>query len=293
MSVAKNTRNIKARRRLADLYVKGSELRFGPDGVRTGPFEEPPGDDEVALWIQPPSPLQREQSLREAQAVRARAVLAAKRDKDSEEHLTAQVFVADMSDEALIEYLITINEEDRQQEAMREVLKREEWEDFTQLQDSMRQWEEAGSPEDDPEWEPLLERDRVYGEQVRVRSQELRDAAREAMQLMPRAEIERRAIDRRIELVGSQEFIREYELQMVFYACRDWEDHHELFFETAREVAELPDMVQEELGQALTVFINEVRDAKNSPRAVDGSEQSAPPEEQETSEASTPEAVSA
>lgn len=294
-------RNIQARRKLSELYRQGVEVRFGPGGAKVGrlaetgqpPFDEPLTDDEVALWVCPPSPLQRDQALRDAQAAKARALIKAKRDKDSEEHLTAMAFIAEMSDETLADYLLEAGRDDREREAVRDVLGDEEWKDMSELQDALRQFEESDTPEDDPEYAAVLERDVEYGRQVDARMTELREADRDAMKLMSREVLERRALNKRSELTGVQRFMQEFELQMTYYSVRDVKDRQVLFFESPRDFAEQAEVVQVGIKEALSLFINDVTEAKNSFGVAAGSEPSVQPSEQATSEPSTPEAVSA
>jgi hypothetical protein len=286
-------RNLQARRKLSALYKRGVEVRFGPDGGRIGPFDEPATVDEVAVYVAPASPLQREQALRDAQAKRARALIATKREEESEEHLTSKAFVAEMSLATLTDYVLIADQEERRSEAIRDVLSRDEWNDIAALQDALRQFDEEDSDEGEPEYAAVLARDEEYGRQVNERDLSLTEAAREALNLLGRDELERRALEKRSELVGSQAFMQEYERQMTFYSVREVTDNNVLFFESAREFADQDDQIQLTIKQALSQFINEATEAKNLPGVVSGSESSAPPSEPEISEASTPEAVSA
>lgn len=286
-------RNIAARKKLQALYVKGVEVRFDESGASKGPYDRPATEDEVAIWLQPPSPLQREMALREAQAARSRAVLAAKRDKDSEEHLTAMAFVFDMANDTLIDYVLIAEQEDRQREAMRDVLALDEWDDMTALQDAMRQFEESGADEDDPEYAPLLERDVEFGRQVAARMRELTEAARDVMTRVSVEKLQEKAIERRADLAASQVFMRMYERWMLHYSCRDPDDHQELFFEDAKELASQPEFVIEQLGEVLQSFIQDGNEAKNSLRVASSSESSTLPAAPETSAPSIPEEQSA
>jgi hypothetical protein len=286
-------RNLQARRKLSALYKRGVEVRFGPDGGRIGPFDEPATVDEVAVYVAPASPLQREQALRDAQAKRARALIATKREEESEEHLTSKAFVAEMSLATLTDYVLIADQEERRSEAIRDVLSRDEWNDIAALQDALRQFDEEDSDEGEPEYAAVLARDEEYGRQVNERDLSLTEAAREALNLLGRDELERRALEKRSELVGSQAFMQEYERQMTFYSVREVTDNNVLFFESAREFADQDDQIQLTIKQALSQFINEATEAKHLPGVVSGSESSAPPSEPEISEASTPEAVSA
>lgn len=303
-------RGIKAREKLSRLYQRGQEVRFcpGDDGqveVIYGDLEQggrivdsEPGEDDVTVWVAPPSPLQREMALRDAQASRAKALLNAKRDTESVDHLTVKVFVSDMGDETLIDYLLLGDSDTRRQEAIREVLGRPEWEDMTAFTDAMAQYEDVdgnfiGDDPEDPEYLALLELDAKYSKQVQEAEAELIDAARDALRQFGRPELERRAIEKRAEIVGSQAFMKEYERQMLFYAVREGDDHGALVYPSAKELAAEAQEIQDAYGKALKNFIMDVGTAKNSPRVAPGSEQSEPPSQPETSEASTPEVASA
>lgn len=281
-------RNISARKKLRALYNQGVEIRFDAEGGHRGPFSEPATDDQVAMYIAPPNPLQRAEALREAQAARARAMIAVKRENDSEEYLTTMAFLAEMSNETLVEYMIASSQDARRAEAVRDVLARDEWKDFSSLQDAMRQFEESGASEDDPEWKDLLEKDREYGQQVIDRSKELTEADRASMLIAPREDTERKAMEKRGELVSSQRFVEEYERQMMFFSVRDPEDHQQLFFDSPNEFSEQDDLVQDFVAKTINEFINDGTEAKNSLGAESGSDLSAPPSEPETSDPSTP-----
>lgn len=288
-------RNIAARRKLSDLFRVGVELRFGPDGGRIGPFVEEDGtpsklgEHEVAMWIAPPSPLQREMSLREANAKRARALINTKREDESEEHLTGLAFLADMSTETLADYLLLTDQDERRGEAIRDVLSRDEWEDITALQDAMRQFDEAKTPEDDPEYAAVLKRDQAYGDQVQEREFQITEASRETLLMLGRDVLEKRGLEKRAELVGSQAFMQEYERQMAFCSVREIGNHDLLFFESELEYADQDDIIRDTIEQALLKFITDGTEAKNSQRVASSLDSSTPPSEPEISESSTPE----
>jgi hypothetical protein len=299
-----NKTNIQKRRRLSELYARGREARFNKDGAASFDVEKVDEDgnpkfiagdedfertdDDIVIWVQPPSPLQREQALRESQAARSRALLAARKDETSPDSANTKAFVANMGQETLIDYVLSAEEQERRERAQRDVLGRDEWKEFSSLQDSMRQWDEAGNPRTE-EWQPLIDKDIEFGRQVSKATKYLREADREALKMMSRDELERRAFEKRIELIGSQAFVQEYERQMVFYASRDGDDRALLFFEDVNDMMSQDELVQEVLSDTLASFIEDPAEAKNSPRAAHGSEQSELPEEPETSESSTPE----
>jgi hypothetical protein len=296
--MAAGQRNIKARRKLSDLYKTGVEVRFGPnaegvpEGKISGPegFADPPGEHDVQVWVQPPSPLQREMALRDAQASRARALVRAKREEDSEEHLSILAFLADMGEETLVDYVLMQNMDTRKNEAQRDVLGDSKWDKIVEYQEAMRQFDEMPEEERDaePEYQALMALDGEFGDQVTDRLVELTEAERDSLKLLGRKRLERKALERRAEIVGTQAFMSEYERQMLFYSVRDFENQTELFFLTARELAEQPDDFRNTIQEALLPYINDGSEAKNSLGAASGSESSEPPRKQETSAPSTP-----
>lgn len=297
--------NIKARRLLSELYREGQEVRFsrGPDGPvgKIGPFNDErgkrikPKDDEVAMFVRPPDPVQRDMAMRAAQGKRAAALVKAKRDENSEEYLTIMAFLADMSDDTLIDYVVMSDTNTRRAEAEREVLGLEEWKDMTAYQDAMAGFEgmDEAELEGNEEYEALMELDDKYVKQVSERERQLADAQREALGFLQREQVERKALEKRAEMIGSQAFIEEYERQMMFYSIRDAENIDTLFFESVMEMASQPDEVRDVINEALLPFISEAGEAKNSPRVASGSDSSEPPVKPETSDPSIPEELSA
>lgn len=296
---------IKARRLLSDLFKEGVEIRFGKDpqtGEKKGwigPFLNDEGqpklcpDDQVAMFITPADPLQREIAMREANAKRARALVRSKREESSEEHLTIMAFLADMDDETLVDYVILGDTPRRRADAEREILALDEWKDMESYQDAMRQFS-SKSPEellDDPEWEAMMELDEKFATQIEERELELRDAQRDVLRMRVRSDrgqVERQALDKRAEMVGTQAFMNEYELQMTYFSVRDPDDITKLFFDNPEQLARQPEVVREAIHDALMPFITDGNEAKNSLRAASGSPQSELPSEPEISASSIP-----
>lgn len=276
--------NIAKRKRLSALFERGDYVRFNQNGVNTG--DETP--DDIKVWVGPPSPLQREMAIREAQAVRSRAMLEARNEAQSSQYLNARAFLANLDLDALVDYVIDLDDTDRYTKARREVLLEKEWEDFNALRDTMRQYEEAGSPENDPEWQHFIARDTLFGDQVQEVFERLRDGDREGLLLQSRGNLEKKALEKRIDSSGGTVFMKTYEDWMLFYACRDDEDRSVLFFESVDDMKSMPEEVQEALSESLAQHINEAAEAKNLPRAASGSTPSLPSSVPETSESSGP-----
>lgn len=281
---SKKKTNIEKRRRLAALYERGTDVRFNEDGVVED--EEDRSDDDVVLWVQPPNSLQREQAMRAAQSAKTRVNLAVK-DEDSDAYLEAALMAHNLDADGKRNYLLEAQMGDFRQRAIRDVLADDEWSDFSTLQDSMREWEEAGFPEDG-EWASVKKRDEEYGKQVQARIKEIMEATRESLKILSDAELEEKVITRYGEALSNQAFMEAYEYHMLYFACRDDENHKQLFFEDVEDMRSMPEFVVQSLADELSEFIKDPREAKNSPRAVVGSQQSVPSSAPETSEASTP-----
>lgn len=264
MATKSKLSRIDKRKRLEALFDRGGYVRVNADSDGR-PIVNPDNesDTDIKIWVGPPSPLQREMAVREAQAQRARMIIEARSNADSPAWLNIRSFIAGLKTDDLIDYILDLDEGEFMSQARRDVLKQKEWDDFNQLRDAMRQYEEAGSPVGDPEWEPLLKRDQTFGRQVSERADEIRADAKDGYKHMPRPKIEERAIDKRVEQAGSAAFVNAYEEWMLFYACRDDEDHTVLYFDNKDEIKSLPQEVQEGLAETLASFIQDSSEAKN------------------------------
>jgi hypothetical protein len=249
--------SITARKKLSSLYARGVAVRFGEEGARFGdekrgggfPEEDVLLEDEVEIWIAPPNPYQREMAMREAQAARARSLLKVKNDENSEEYLTTKAYLAEMDIVTLVDYLVISSTEERTQAAVREVLAKKEWENIDELRDAMAQFD-ASDDKDSEEWKTLLERDFEYGQHV-------------SLSVLSRDELERRAMDKRSEIVGSQSFVYEYERQMKYYSVRDSNNHSILFYDSPKELVEESELIQLAIEEGLRRFITNGSEAKN------------------------------
>ncbi|HET6914971.1 MAG TPA: hypothetical protein VFH56_02665 [Acidimicrobiales bacterium] len=264
MATKSKLSRIEKRKRLEALFDRGAYVRFNADeNGRPVIDPESESDTDMKIWVGPPSPLQREMAVREAQAQRARMMIEARNSEDSVSWLTIRSFIAGLNTDDLIEYVLDLDEGEFMSQARREVLQQKEWDDFNSLRDAMRQYDEAGAPVDDPEWEPLLARDREFGKQVNERADQIREDAKDGYKHMPRNKTEDKAIDKRIEQAGSAAFVNAYEEWMLFYSCRDDEDHSILYFENKDQIKALPQVVQDALATKLAGFITEASEAKN------------------------------
>lgn len=260
----KKLTSIEKRRKLEALFDRGGLVTFNRDDEgRPVINPETPSDDDQAIWVGPPSPLQREMAVREAQAARARIMLDARDDPNSHTSVTIRNFVNSMKLDTVIDYILELDENEHFTQARRDVLQQKEWEDFNAFRDAMRQWEEAGSPQEGAEWEPLLERDRKFGTQILDRANEIRDDVRAGYSHMPLNIVQEKAIEKRIEQAGTAAFMTAYEEWVLYYACRDDEDHLQLFFDSPDDIKRLPEEIHGALAEKLRAYITDASEAKN------------------------------
>jgi hypothetical protein len=305
--MANRTTNIQRRRRLKELYAREKKVYFGQDGAIvvdsrgkvTAVYDRiegevdvteahAPGVDDIVMVVVPPNPLQREQALREGNAARSDMLLKLRKDSSSQESIVSRAWVSEMDLETLIDYVLMYKEDDRKQAANRIVLAQPEWKDITALQDRIRQWDEAGNP-DTEEWQGIIDRDTEFGLQIATEINRIRESDRMGLGMIPRAELEERAVERRNEWMASQEFVKVYEREMLLCSIRDPDDTNELFFESVTDLMSESEFVADVCAEVLKSFITDSTEAKNSSGAALSSESSVSPAAPETTEPSTPE----
>jgi len=251
---------IERRKKLSQLFERGRYIHFSEDG-KVVPAEE--GQWSERVWIASPNPLQRDSAMREGAAARARVELDSRDATDSPEWLAVRAFVSALDKVNLIEFLLNSKAGDRLNEARRDVLREDEWDNFNQLRDAMRQFEESGAERDDPEWASLIERDIEFARQVTDRADQIRVTAQEAYELMPSAELEKEAIALRVDNAGASAFVVAYENWMMYYSVREPEDHDTLMFDEVTEFQSMPRVFQNAVANVLSEFIDESSEAKN------------------------------
>jgi hypothetical protein len=251
---------IEKRKRLEKLFERGRYVCFNADGSVA---DSDDGQWVERIYVASPNPFQRDQAMREGQAARARITLDARENSGSTDWVTIRSFISGLTHSDLVEFILNSKAVERLNDARREVLQEDEWDDFNQLRDSMRQYEEEGSPTSDPKWDSLLERDMTFATQVTDRADVFRDTESESLTMLPREALEKQAVEIRIENAGSLAFVAEYENWMMLYSVRDDNNHDELMFDELLEFKSMPRVFQGAVADTLAGFIDESSEAKN------------------------------
>lgn len=251
---------IEKRNRLEKLFERGEYVHFNADGSIAAADS---GQWVERIYVASPNPFQRDQALREGQAARALVVLDARENAGTKEWLEVRSFIAALDQEELIEFVLNSKTVERLNEARRDVLVEDEWNDYNQLRDAMRQYEDEGYPVDDPKWDSLRQRDLDFAQQVSDQADELRATEKESLKMLPREALEKRAVDIRVESAGSVAFVREYENWMMLYAVRDADDTNELLYDELVDFKSSPRHLQNAVAETLANYIDESAEAKN------------------------------
>src|ERR1035437_7878251 len=100
--VSNSRTRIEKRKRLSALFEVGKTVRFGPNGV-----DMPEHPNDIAIWVGPPNPFQREMALRDAQGARARATLEARDSEHSEQYVNARAFIRNFDKDGVVDFVLT------------------------------------------------------------------------------------------------------------------------------------------------------------------------------------------
>lgn len=263
------------RRRLGDLYVRGKALSVS-DGE----------GEPVKVWLAKLNEVDREASLRRANAAKARFLMDAAHE-DSEGFAAAYGEVRDVDDrEELILFVIAdeLVKSRRAIEAER-VGDEESWGKDDYLQGLLDAWngddENPGLSKakeedpDDPEAERVwLELGRFQDEvQAEIRADT--DRRFKDWEDVELEDLRRKAAHKLVELRAADEFIKEFRRQQLFYAVREPNDHRKRYFATVAEIDDLDSELRDHLQNQYEELIVDRTEGKDSPRPAASSNSSA------------------
>ncbi|QBQ74874.1 hypothetical protein [Caudovirales GX15bay] len=276
------------RRRLGDLYVRGQMLEPN-DG----------NGDPVKVWMAKLNDIDRETAVRRANAVRARFLIDAD-DEDSETFMAAYGEVRKIENRADLVDFVVAEDVLRARNRIEAEFSTDEdtWGKDDYLQGLLDAWvgDEgnvglsqvlAEDPED-------AEAQRVDGELKRYEKQVQSAMEAEISRLkkdweeVPDETLRRKAAHRLLELNASDQFLREFKRQQLFFSLRDPVQRQIRYFEKVSEVDDLEDELRDFLQDQYNALIVPSAEGKDSPLpqpASNSSDQSAT----ETSPPSGPE----
>lgn len=256
---------------LRDLFHRGEEI--------TLTHSEAAG---IKLWVQKPSAVQQEMASRRARGkkTRRRAELL---NPQSDERMALVQEVEAMDLTEIVKEHLNLKRPEFQQQAVNEIMFNPEvgsnWgkegEKYADLLDALLQRTdeiiaeagEDGSPdfEGDEEFQRLAAIQDTFEKEVTDRIRELMDDYEAELVLSDDPKTLRKDyITRHIANEADFAWFVEYRTQMLYYSCRDPEDHNTLYFEDANEVLDLPLEIQQELYNMYDRITKGAEELKNS-----------------------------
>ena len=270
--------NVKRRRRLGDLYVRGKEFEVD-DG--TG--------DPVVVWIQKLNEIERDATLRRASAVKARYMLECEQEE-------TELFVATLASvreflerDAMVNVIISEEVAKAQQRLEAQMIHDEDgWGKENRITELIELWTgtddvpglAAAYAEDENDPEAL----RVKGEVEAFEADLKRKVEEEQQRLIgdlddtPDNELARVAAREVLKRRADDEFMREWHRQQIFYAVREPDDRHKRYFGTLQEVDDLDDQVRDLLERQCNLLFVEANEGKDSRPSTSYSSSSEPTE---------------
>ena len=227
-----------ARRRLTDLYLRGTELSLTDDDT----------DDPIIVWISKISPVQQKESADRASAARAGVLALKKLPSDAPELDRYYEQLKDMSDEDIAEILIASRLQELEISHESELSFEEEWSKNGYLNSLKEAWDAGANLKyaDDPsDPEPKRIHDELerfaneVAERIAASKQELLDEIFE----FTAEERMKRALDRFVDAEGDYLWLNEFRKWQLYFAVRDPENHKDLYFESRYEIDELDNRI--------------------------------------------------
>lgn len=259
------------RRRLSDLYVRGRMLA--------------PNDGEgepVQVWMAKLNELDREASLRRANAAKARHLVDAD-NEDGELFAGAYAEIREIEErDELVIFLIAddVAKARRRIEAQR-ALDEDTWGKEDYLQGLLDAWsgddqnpglsttydEDPEDPEVKRVWDELGRFQEEVSTALRHETETLRkdfeDASTETLR--------RKAAHKLLELRANEEFIREFKRQQLFFSLRDPVNRRMRYFDSVRELDDLDDELRTYLAEQYETLMVDRTEGKDSPPPADSS----------------------
>lgn len=274
-----------AKRKLSDLYVRGTELTLDD------------GNGAVTVWLQKLNPIDHREAIRKADAARAKFITIC-RDRDSEEYCQILNSVVDQDRELLIGYLVAMERLRLGPMKRSEVAEGAAWKDENYLDGLQDLWAEelaerfAEDPDD-------AEAKRVHDELERFESEVEKEldsdltTHREWLDSDTDTALQDKVIAHQVKNVAEAAWVDAYYRWEVFFATREPTDHKKRYFDSFSEVNELDPAVFAEINEAIRQLTVDPSEGKDSAGIPPSSTSSESPEAQDSAQDSGPKAVEA
>lgn len=273
-------------RRVSDLYVDGTELVL---------------EGDVVIWLQVLNAYEIEEARGDAQAARARLVLAL-RSEDSDEVAKVHARYEEDGRSIAIETLVEARSERALPKVIDAIHNDPEWTERLEIV-ARADGDDDDRPPSEEEQKVIEDINLAYVKAVQEGLDDERSWLRSRFEAMDDDQLKGEYVDLYIDRRGTEVAVNEYKLAEVYRGARacdavrddegNWshrgcEGHRMRAFESKQEVRELPDRLQQAIFDAYTDLSMDLRTAKNSDRQGSSSDSSPLPSEPEESTPSTP-----
>lgn len=267
--------SVKSRPHLRDLYGEGQEIT-----VKVWHADEL---QEIPIWLRRPNPIDQQEAQRKGRGARARTK---NRLREGDERMALEQEVGDLAKLGVCEQLIDFSKAEFEAAAQNDVLYSDavgddwseegkdlhavtegyqaRWLEIVALNEEHEAEEtELVKPEEDVELQKLQDVISDFENQIKKRTLELIESETTTLMKLKRSTLNKQLIDKNIEVEADLEFYQEYQLAMLYFSCRDPEDHTASYFQSPREILEYPQMVRTQLTTAYEAQEMGVENIKN------------------------------
>lgn len=256
-------------RHLRDLFRTGYEGTVYVPDPDTGEILE------IKIWFRKPDPGLTQEAAQKSQAKQARTRIKLK-DKESDEYMAlAASWMVEDDPERLKETLLLLEDSKLRDQAQQDVLHGDFGSNWGQVEkNGIEPLDWLGSvstlfarreeirvhnldyepsderwikPEEDPDLLRLQAIYDQYNNEVDERLAELRQQASKEFDGLTVQAMQEKLEKRGMEMEARVSFMAEYQLQMLYHACREVDNHSKYYFKSPAEITELPDSVQTQL----------------------------------------------
>ena len=137
------------------------------------------------------------------------------------------------------------------------------WEEITRFNDEVEA-DDRIQPDDDEELNRLNEVQEKFQGEVDERTNELVAVERTRHQNKPDAQLRNEIVKSGIDVEGKLHWYQEYQVRLLYYACRDPENKDDLYFSDPYSVLELPTYIKDRLYAAYQELETGSEQLKNS-----------------------------
>lgn len=211
--------------------------------------------DDFKCWIRIPNKLQHRKMQKAAQAARARKV-AEYKNPDSDASAVLQTAIDEVSRkgrDGIVEWLVDQHVREKALEAYLVVESQEEFENIDEHREAYNLLHRQGST-DSEEFKIAQEFIIKASDAIRDKTNELLEPFVDKYEAMDEDALREKVKRALIKADADDEFMNEYNVQMIFYGTRLYNDHEKHYFKTLDDLYDAPDGVVELLTQEFSML---------------------------------------